>query len=303
MSGIFDGHNIEDRSTPLIKLEVDVLTLEAFNEYIGLNDSRYDDLLGRVVVLETDHPSLLAHLLKPISTAHSGQINVAAQVPDASITAGKCAFTVLTLGIAHNQAAYGDHLHDDRYVKITDATNAYVTLGTDQTITGIKTFTNAVYVNSQNFQTQDQIINLNANYAAAGGHFHSGLSIWNPLDTGTGYATGKNIFFTYNSSTKRFMRYAGTIGNEPETIAYVSDVVDATNKPSGKATLPGYSNSVLITLPEAMPGFGINLTIERAAGNITGDIGDFWYTPISTSSFRIYNTGVNNYDTVVWKVV
>jgi len=135
MSGIFDGHNIEDRSTPLIKLEVDVLTLEAFNEYTALNDGRYDDLLGRIIVLETDHPSLLAHLLAPISTAHSGYINVASQIPDASITTSKCAFTVLTLGIAHNQAAYGDHLHDGRYLQITDATNTYVTLGTDQTIT------------------------------------------------------------------------------------------------------------------------------------------------------------------------
>ncbi len=297
--GIFDGHNIEDRSTPLIKLEVDVVTLDEFNAF---KNGLFNDLNARVIALEHDHPDLMAHLLKPISTAHSGFIDVNAQIPDNSINALKCTFPVFTLGIAHNQAAYGDHLHDDRYAKITDVENTYVTLNTNQTITGIKTFTNAVYVNSQNFETQDQLINLNAGYLASGGNFRSGMSIWNPLDTGTGYATGKNIFFVYESSTKRFKRYAGALGNEEETLAYVSDVADATNKPNGSATLPGAGAFVEVNLTSAMPGYTLSLSIQRASGNITADVGDYWYVRVNDSRFRLYNSGINNYDTIVWRV-
>ena len=101
MPGIFDGHNIEDRSTPLIKLEVDVVTLEQFNDFLD----NYNNLEARVVALETDHPDLMAHLLTPISTAHTGYINVPTQIANASITTDKCAFVVLTLGTANNQAA------------------------------------------------------------------------------------------------------------------------------------------------------------------------------------------------------
>jgi len=116
-TGIFDGHIIEDRSVPLIKLESDVLTLADFNNIFTQLTNRIDALEAnfnaRLLILEAVHPSLTAHLSKPISTAHSGQINVATQIADSSIPTTKCAFTVLTLGTAHNQAAYGDHTHSE----------------------------------------------------------------------------------------------------------------------------------------------------------------------------------------------
>ena len=116
-TGIFDGHIIEDRSVPLIKLESDVLTLADFNNIFTQLTNRIDALEAnfnaRLLILEAVHPSLTAHLLKPISTAHSGQINVATQIADSSIPTTKCNFIVLTLGTGHNQAAYGDHTHSE----------------------------------------------------------------------------------------------------------------------------------------------------------------------------------------------
>lgn len=116
-TGIFDGHIIEDRSVPLIKLESDVLTLADFNNVFTQLTNRIDALEAnfnaRLLILEAVHPSLTAHLLKPISTAHSGQINVATQIADSSIPTTKCNFIVLTLGTGHNQAAYGDHTHSE----------------------------------------------------------------------------------------------------------------------------------------------------------------------------------------------
>jgi hypothetical protein len=114
-TGIFDGHIIEDRSVPLIKLESDVLTLADFNNIFTQLTNRIDALEAnfnaRLLILEAVHPDLTAHLTKTISTAHSGYINVATQIADSSIPTTKCAFTVLTLGTGHNQAAYGDHTH------------------------------------------------------------------------------------------------------------------------------------------------------------------------------------------------
>lgn len=115
MAGTFDGHLIEDRSVPLIKLEHDVITLADFNDAISVINNRIDDMGSdfdsRLLVLEAVHPNILAHLAAPISTAHSGQINVLTQIGDSTIPTTKCAFTVLTLGTGHNQAAYGDHTH------------------------------------------------------------------------------------------------------------------------------------------------------------------------------------------------
>lgn len=115
MAGTFDGHLIEDRSVPLIKLEHDVITLADFNDAISVINNRIDalenDFDSRLLVLEAVHPNILAHLAAPISTAHSGQINVLTQIGDSTIPTTKCAFTVLTLGTGHNQAAYGDHTH------------------------------------------------------------------------------------------------------------------------------------------------------------------------------------------------
>lgn len=117
MSGTFDGHLIEDRSVPLIKLEHDVITLADFNDAISVINNRIDDMGSdfdsRLLILEAVHPDITAHLIAPISAAHSGYINVATQIADSSIPTTKCAFTVLTLGTGHNQAAYGDHTHSE----------------------------------------------------------------------------------------------------------------------------------------------------------------------------------------------
>ncbi len=115
--GIFDGHIIEDRSVPLIKLEHDVLTLADFNNIFMQITNRIDalenDFNARLLILEAVHPDILTHLAEPVSTAHSGQINVMTQIGDSTIPSTKCAFLVPTLGTAHNQAAYGDHTHSE----------------------------------------------------------------------------------------------------------------------------------------------------------------------------------------------
>jgi hypothetical protein len=305
MAGFFDGHNIEDRSTPLIKLEVDVVTLAQFN---ALFDS-FTDLEARVTALEDEMPDLLAHLQEPISTAHSGYIDVQNQIPDSSIPATKCAFTVLTLGVGHNQAAYGDHNHDGVYAPVGDLSN-YVTLGTTQTITGQKTFTNVVFVDTQNFSTSDQVINLNQNYTSVGGNFVSGLAIWDPFLAEPGYPTGQYFGVYYDSADNRLKVNVGPTtsgGTFDDTIAYVSDIIAyTTDKPSGQDTLPGAGNFVEHTLAQAYPNFKLNLTIERDDGNITPDIGDYWYSKVpgfESTKFRIFNTGQNNYDRINWQMI
>ncbi len=306
MGGIFDGHNIEDRSTPLIKLEVDVVTLDAFNSFLD----NYNDLEARILILENDHPSLLAHLLAPISNAHSGFINVQTQIPDASIGTDKVNFTVLTLGVAHNQAAYGDHLHDDRYLQISDGTG-FVTLSTDQTITGAKTFTNAVFVDTQNFTTSDQSINLNVNHTAAAGHFVSGLSIWDPFQANTQNPAGRYFGLYYDSTDHRLKVNTGVTspgGVFENTIAYISDVNAATNRPNGRATLPGFGSYVDIDYTTQTGGallsyYGVHLSVERDLGSDTPDIGEVWYEKVSNTTFRIKNSGVNNWSRVIWQVI
>jgi len=301
MPGIFDGHNIEDRSTPLIKLEVDVVTLEQFNDFLD----NYNNLEARVVALETDHPDLMAHLLAPISTAHTGYINVPTQIANASITTDKCAFVVLTLGTANNQAARGDHLHTGVYMPVGDAAN-FVTLNTAQTITGVKTFENAVYLNTQNVQTQDKFIRLNTDAVAAAGHFDAGYEIWNPMRAITERPSGSYVRCAYDSASNRFrhlLEENGGVYSIVGEFAYLSDVNAATSKPSGTERLKSNAGGTYaeITLPGTVPaGYEVQLSIKRAFGNTAADIGDIWYTKMPDNKFRVYNSGVNNYDYFNW---
>ena len=301
--GIHDGRQLEIRSTPLDRLEVDVLTQEGFDAFYN---TEYTDFYERFLVIEEDHGDLMAHLTLEISEAHGGYIDVPNQIEDASITVSKCAFTVLTLGVGHNQAAHGDHLHDGIYAPIGDLAN-YVTLDTDQTITGKKTFTNAVFVDTQNFETTDQIIELNVNYPAAGGDFHSGLSIFDSI-VRPGWPVGRNVYFTYDSANERFKHSVGVVGGASETFAYLSDLsgIGGSINHKGEVTCPGAGNYVTVNLTQAVPGYEVLLTVKRSnpdPATHTHDVGEVSYHKISDSEFRIYNSGSNDSDKIFWSVI
>jgi len=158
MTGIFDGHNIEDRSTPLIKLTDDVVTEVNCEIRRGEINDRIDDLEQTIA-------------------------------------------------------------------------NDYVTLATDQTITGQKTFTNSVFVNSQNFQTQDQFIRINQG-AVNIGPFDAGVEIWNPNRPITGQPSGSWMRVLYSSTLNRYALYLedgpGAFAYS-QGFAYLSDIAAALN--------------------------------------------------------------------------
>jgi len=158
MTGIFDGHNIEDRSTPLIKLTDDVVTEINCEIRRGEISDRIDDL----------------------------EENIA---------------------------------------------DNYVTLATDQTITGQKTFTNSVFVNSQNFQTQDQFIRINQG-AVNIGPFSAGVEIWNPNRPIANQESGSWMRVLYSSTLNRYALYLedspGAFAHAQE-FAYLSDIAAALN--------------------------------------------------------------------------
>ncbi len=170
MTGIFDGHNIEDRSTPLIKLTDDVVTeincaerREEINDRIDDTNDRIDDTNDRIDDLAGD--------------------------------------------IADN----------------------YVTLATVQTIPGQKTFTNSVFVNSQNFQTQDQFIRINQG-AVNIGDFSAGVEIWNPNRPIANQPEGSWMRVLYSSTLNRYALYLedspGAFAYAQE-FAYLSDIAAA----------------------------------------------------------------------------
>lgn len=296
LSGFFDGSNLEDRSVKFIKLEQDVVLLSEFSDFKNSFDVDLSAVLGRVVVMETNHLLFLNHLSAPVSTAHSGQLNSESQILNNSIGVNKVSFTVLTLGVGYNQAARGNHLHPE-YANAIELPK-YVTLATDQVISGVKTFTNSFFVNSQNFQTRDSVISINAGRLASQGHFQSGLQIWDPLLSG-----GQNVFLTYDSTDRKFKHSYGNLGENSKTLAYLSDVVAPEYAPSGRDAFRLHGAYTEIDLPSSLPGYTIRLTPERFGPSLVPNIGQFWYVKISDSRFRVYNSGTNNTDLFSWRVV
>lgn len=129
MAGITDGRLLEDRSTPLGKLEVDVATLAQLNTESSTRAAADNTLQGNIdSVNSTLTDAIDTHKSTGISAAHPGTLDVEDQIPNGSIGVWKLSFTPttqadfsnhinnaaihFTLGTSGTQAAPGNHTHD-----------------------------------------------------------------------------------------------------------------------------------------------------------------------------------------------
>lgn len=72
---------------------------------------------------------------------------------------------------------------------------------------------------------------------------------------------------------------------------------------TGTETLAGRSAYREITLSEPKPGFKVLLSLNKQGDNEIANVGELYYEVISSTSFRVYNTGENSTDSFTWLVV
>ena len=293
MSGFKDGRNLENRSVPLVKLEADVLAVERSMQFRSDWGSSSASIDGRIVVLNGNTGDMFAHMARPISVAHPGRIT-STQIAPFSISEAKVNFVVLELGLAENQAARGDHTHD--HITL-DNLAGLMDLHSTQTVSGVKTFVNNLFIDSQNFQAQDNIINLNANAPAINPGLLSGLEILDPFLL-------SSVNFVYDLTDNRIKHKTGVTS---ETFAYEPELARSEYRYRGVAKLSGSGAFTEVILPASVRSMVVKLSIRRQSGsNAVLDVGDLWYTLDPTHPerrFRIYNTGDNDYDYVLWGVM
>jgi len=70
-----------------------------------------------------------------------------------------------------------------------------------------------------------------------------------------------------------------------------------------ESTLPGNGHFLSMNLGQDLDDYKVLLSIKKAVGNVTPDVGEYWYTKVTDSLFRVYNSGVNNIDKIIWEVV
>lgn len=302
MAGIKDGRLLEVQSVPLDRLEVDVATQSELNNAVDIINNSLDGLDTRVTVLEGyDHDAFAAHLLEPIATAHSGEIDVENQIPNISLGEHKMAFTVLHLGTGPTNAATGNHTH--LVASITDfSPSDYVrkTGSIAETVTGVKTFSDNVViqgnltingttttVNSENMAVDDNEIVLNSQESGAGVSTGSaGLRI----ERGT--ANDYLIQFQESDDTLR----AGFAGSTLKQVAFIEDVTGAITASdvtdAGSSTFAGNSAFRTITMSKDMgTTYDISVTPKLAAAGDVSALGTWYWVRVDNSTFRVYNTG------------
>jgi hypothetical protein len=174
--GILDGRNLENRSVPLVKMEVDVATLAQFlQEVADRIAADAAEALARGNADTTLQNNINAHTGTQISTAHAGLINSPLQLQAASIAIGKLDFVpVIYSEYAAHTADNAKHIANGSTYSINISGNAAT--ATNATNAGYATnaghATNADYAPSAgNADTLDgqHAANLSVNYANSSG--------------------------------------------------------------------------------------------------------------------------------------
>ena len=270
---IQDGRNLELRSVPLDRMEVNVATEAQLISNVATINLRIDGLETRIVDIEAlDLSDVIAaanaHYAKGISTAHSGQL-VSGQIPNGIITEAMTNFIT-------------NYVHKNGSVV--------------ETITGAKTFTDPVIinanltvtgttttVNTQNLVIQDNEIVLNA--------LESGSSV--TLGTAgirVERGTGTDYLIQFDDSTDTFR--AGFAGSTQQ-VAFIGDVEGVTNTmAAGNSTFLG--NATYRTITMAMDlgaSYEVSVTPKLAAAGDITNLGAWYWVRVSNTQFRVYNTG------------
>ncbi len=312
MAGIQDGRYIEERSTPLNRLEVDVVTSVDFGDVITRVDGDINNLDIRVTALEVfDLVGLEAHLLEEISVAHGGVLNIEAQVPNGSIGTHKVSFTVLTLGETSLHAAAGNHTHDSGDITDYDPADYVRKTGSiAESITGIKTFEDDVViqsnltvngtvttVNSETLVVTDNELTLNNGETGAGVSLGvAGIRI----DRGT--APDYLINFVESDDTLK----AGMAGSTLGQVAFISDienqvVVIESATAGGADIFAGNTLSRAVDMGKDMgASYEVTITPKMTAPGDVSSVGTWYWVRTSNTHFAVYNTGSNTTVAFSW---
>lgn len=295
---IQDGKNIEVQSIPLDRMEVAVATqadLNALSVFVDSIDARVTVLEGR------EYQDFLDHLVEPIATAHSGQIDVAGQIPDYGIGTDKVSFTVLTLGYSSTQAAPGDHGHTASDIGDFDPSDYVRKTGSiDESVTGIKTFEHNVVVqgnltvngttttvNSDNLTVVDNEIVLNKDELGAG--ITAGVA-------GLRFERGTEVDYLVQFTEADDKLKAGFIG-DLHNIAFIEDVNNAVsgseaNIDGGVGTFKSDTTHAAITMSKDLgTNYEVTITPKLATAGDVSNIGAYYWVRVSNTQFNVYNTG------------
>lgn len=331
--GILDGRNLENRSVPLLKLEVDVATLAQLQQEIAdrIADVNAEEL-ARIDAdealqdnIDAANAALATHAGTGIATAHPGQLNIENQVPDGSIGIHKLSFTPALqsdfsnhindgsihfqlantptgLG-THFQAANGDHYHPSGSGSGLDADTvdgfhhgAFVHMTGDETVQGVKTFTNDMILNAnltvngttttidtQNLLVEDNEVVVNKNEAAAGVTAgHAGVRVER--------GTEPDFLMRFDESDDKFK--VGIEGINVTAVSLEGHTHSGTSLviPKGVSAFAGSGSYQTVNFSPAAADTSYEVVVTPNA-DTGGNLGDMWYTKVSNSQFRVYNTG------------
>ena len=238
----------------------------------------YDPTSGRVMytheltglVSNYRNTSADVYILDLASTSHTNSI--ANLVSDDQVISGALVSTSGTL-INHIIDITGN-VND-----LSNSLSGYVTLGTDQTITGIKTFDGHVIINGTFSATssviiESEIISLSANYLTLNSNFTGSPTENAGIAVNRGDLSASVLQWT--ESIDRFQ--VGISGGISETLAYTSELVDISNSLSGYAT-----DQELLDVSNSLSGYATDQELTDVTNSLSGYTTDLEFTNLSNS--------------------
>lgn len=179
--------------------------------------------------------------------------------------------------------------------------NAFVLINGDQTINNTKTFSGNVIisgdftvngttttVNTANLLVEDAEITVNKNETGAGVVANGGLA---GIRVERGTATDFLAVFDESVDKFRVGLVGGLTSVSLEGHTHDGGSLDIPNGVGQTTNFAGAGSSTLVTFSPAAPTLGGYEVVITPKANPVGNLGEFWYEKISTTQFRVYNSG------------